>query len=64
MKKSVFKNTTGFTSKFFDNKFRIKGDFTFRNTNNNTETKRVPVPYSNKPGVIAYVGTTTNDLAV
>jgi TonB-linked SusC/RagA family outer membrane protein len=61
-KKKVFKNTTGFTASFLNNKMRVKGDFTFRNTNNNTETKRVQVPYSNKPGVTAYVGTTTNDL--
>jgi len=60
--RKVFKNTSGFTAKFLNNKFRIKGDFTFRNTNNNTTQKRVPVPYSSKPGVIAYVGTTTNDL--
>ncbi len=62
-KKQVFKNTTGFTSNFLNNKLRVKGDFTFRNTNNNIMQKRVQVPYSNKPGVIAYVGTTTNDLA-
>lgn len=62
-KRRVFKNTTGFTAEFFDKKFRIKGDATFRNTNNNTEQKRVQVPYSNKPGVVAYVGTTYNDLA-
>ncbi len=63
-KRRVFKNTAGFTSEFFDKKLRVKGDATFRNTNNNTETKRVQVPYSNKPGVIAYVGTTTNDLNI
>ena len=62
-KRRVFKNTAGFTASFLDNKLRIKGDGTFRNTNNNTETKRVQVPYSAKPGVTAYVGTTTNDLA-
>lgn len=62
-KKGVVKNTTGFTSSFFNDKFRVKGDFTFRNTTNNTTTKRVQVPYSAKPGVIAYVGTTTNDLS-
>lgn len=62
-KKKVMKNTTSFTSSFFQNKFRVKGDFTFRNTNNNTLQKRVQVPYSNKPGVTAYVGTTTNDLS-
>jgi TonB-linked SusC/RagA family outer membrane protein len=62
-KKQVFKNTTGFTSEFFDKKFRIKGDFTFRNTSNNVLQHRIQLPYSAKPGVIAYVGTTTNDLS-
>jgi TonB-linked SusC/RagA family outer membrane protein len=62
-KKQVFKTTTGFTSTFLNKKLRIKGDFTFRNTGNNTLQHRVQVPYSNKPGVIAYVGTTTNDLS-
>ncbi|MFA5819176.1 MAG: SusC/RagA family TonB-linked outer membrane protein [Bacteroidales bacterium] len=62
MQKGVFKNTSGFTARFFDDKFRVKGDFTVRNNNNNTIRKRVPVPYSTKPGVISYVGTATNDL--
>lgn len=62
-KKQVFKSTSGFTSTFFNNKLRVKGDFTIRNTQNNVFQKRVQVPYSNKPGVIAYVGTTTNDLS-
>ncbi|MEI6277406.1 MAG: TonB-dependent receptor [Prolixibacteraceae bacterium] len=61
--KKVFKSTTGFSAQFLNNKLRVKGDFTFRNTNNNTKQKRVQVPYSNKPGVTAYVGTTTNDLS-
>ncbi len=58
--KKVFRNTTGFVTNFFKDKFRIKGDFTIQNTDNNDRTKAVPVPYSIKPGVIAYVGTTTN----
>jgi TonB-linked SusC/RagA family outer membrane protein len=62
MVRSVFKNTSGFTAQFFNNKFRVKGDFTLRNTANSSTTKRVPVPYSSKPGVILYVGTATNDL--
>jgi TonB-linked SusC/RagA family outer membrane protein len=61
-KKGVFRNTTGFTAEFLNKKLRFKGDLTFRNTNNNTERKQVQVPYSNKPGVTAFVGTTTNDL--
>lgn len=60
--KKVFRNTTGFASSFFKDKFRIKGDFTIQNTDNNDRTKAVPVPYSIKPGVISYVGTTTNFL--
>jgi TonB-linked SusC/RagA family outer membrane protein len=60
--RGVFKNTSGFTASFFKNKFRIKGDVTIRNDKNNSTTKRVPVPYSSKPGVLLYVGTATNDL--
>lgn len=62
MNKKVFRNTTGFSSKFFNDKFRVKGDFTFQNTNNNESRTRVPVPYSRKPGVIEYVGSNYNDL--
>lgn len=61
-KKQIIKNTSGFNADFLNDKLRIKGDFTFINTNNNVLQHRVQVPYSNKPGVIAYVGTTTNDL--
>lgn len=60
--RQVFRNTTGFSTNFFNNKFRVNGDFTFRNTNNNTEQKRVQVPYSRSKDVVNYVGTTTNDL--
>jgi TonB-linked SusC/RagA family outer membrane protein len=62
MDNKVFRNTTGFSSNFFDDKLRIKGDFTFQNTDNNENRKRVPVPYSRKPGVIEYVGLNYNDL--
>ncbi|MCX6261814.1 MAG: SusC/RagA family TonB-linked outer membrane protein [Bacteroidia bacterium] len=61
-KRRLFKNTTGFTTQFFNNKFRVKGDFTLRNSDYNEKRRQVPVPYSNHPGVIAYVGTTTNAL--
>ncbi|MHA4847336.1 SusC/RagA family TonB-linked outer membrane protein [Flavitalea antarctica] len=59
----VLRNITSLRSKFFNNKFRVNADFTFRNTNNDRYSKRVQVPYSNFQGVTAYVGTTTNDLA-
>ena len=61
-KRQVFRNTTSLSSSFFDNKLRVNGDFTFRNTNNNIFQKRVQVPYSTATGRINYVGTTTNDL--
>lgn len=61
-RREVFRNVTGLRSKFFNNKFRVNADFTFRITNDDREQKRVQVPYSNFQGVTAYVGTTTNDL--
>jgi TonB-linked SusC/RagA family outer membrane protein len=61
-KKRQLKNTTGATASFFNNKLRVKGDFTFQNSDVDMTRKRVQVPYSTKPGSIAYVGTTTNDL--
>ncbi|MDO6434931.1 TonB-dependent receptor [Flavitalea sp. BT771] len=61
-KSQVLRNTTGFVAKFMDNKLRIKGDFTFQNTDSSLKQIRVQVPYSVTPGVIAYVGTTTNDM--
>ncbi|MFP5080856.1 SusC/RagA family TonB-linked outer membrane protein [Pedobacter sp. JCM 36344] len=61
-KRQVFRNITGLRSSFFENKFRVNADLTFRNTNNDTDTKRVQVPYSTGRGQLASVGTTTNDL--
>jgi TonB-linked SusC/RagA family outer membrane protein len=60
--KRVFKNTTGYTAKFLNDKLRVKGDFTFQNVDDNEKRKQVPVPYSKGPGKVAYVGTSTNDL--
>ncbi|MBW6479761.1 MAG: TonB-dependent receptor [Bacteroidales bacterium] len=60
--KRIFKSTTGFTARFLDDKLHVRGDFTFQNTDDNEKRRRVPVPYSKKPGVISYVGTSTNDL--
>jgi TonB-linked SusC/RagA family outer membrane protein len=59
---NLIRNTTSFVARFFNNKLRINGDFTFQGTNNIRTQKRVPVPYSTKPGIINYVGTNTNDL--
>jgi TonB-linked SusC/RagA family outer membrane protein len=62
LKSQVLRNTTGFVAKFMGNKLRIKGDLTFQNTDSSLKQIRVQVPYSVTPGVIAYVGTTTNDM--
>jgi len=59
--RGILKNTTGFTAQLFS-KFKLKGDFTYQINNTSEKRKQVPVPYSNKPGVISYIGTTTNDL--
>ncbi|WP_114792893.1 TonB-dependent receptor [Niabella yanshanensis] len=61
-RREVFRNITGLRSHFFNNTLRVNADFTFRNTDNNREQKRVQVPYSNAVGVTSYIGTTTNDL--
>jgi TonB-linked SusC/RagA family outer membrane protein len=59
----IFRNRTNFTADFFNNKFHLKGDFTFQNFDDNSTTKRVPIPYSVKPNVVQYIGTTTNDIS-
>lgn len=61
-RREVFRSITGLRSKFFNNKLRVNVDFTFRNTDEQRNQKRVQVPYSNFVGVTAFVGTTTNDL--
>jgi TonB-linked SusC/RagA family outer membrane protein len=60
--KTVLRNRTGFIAQFFNDHLRVKGDLTFQTSDNNETRKQVPLPYSSKPGVIAYLGTTTNDL--
>ena len=57
----ILRNTTSFTASFLDNSLRVKGDLTYQNTDNTSKTKRVPVPYSSKQGVISYLGSSTND---
>ena len=61
--RGVLRNRSSFVAQFFRDKLRVKGDFTFQNTDNNETRKRVPLPYSSRPGVIAFLGTTTNDIA-
>lgn len=56
------RNTTGFETKFFNNKFRVKGDFTFRNKDLLTTRKRVPIPYSVTEGETVELALQYNDL--
>lgn len=60
--RTLIKNTTGLTAKLFDNKLRIRGDFTFSTNNQSKFRRRVQVPFSRQEGVVNYVGTTTNDI--
>ena len=64
MTKRVLRNTTTATASFLDDRLKIKGDITFRYTDNDNKTRRVPVPYSSAPGVISYLGSSTNDYMV
>lgn len=55
------RNTTSFETNFFNNKFRIKGDLTFRNRDFSSTRVRIPVPYSVKEGEIRRLETSMND---
>ena len=57
----ILRNRTNFVADVTSD-FRIKGDFTFQTTDNDETRKQVPVPYSIRPGVTSFIGTTTNDL--
>jgi TonB-linked SusC/RagA family outer membrane protein len=50
-------NTVGFTTSFFNDAWRIKGDYTFRSTNNYYQRSRVALPYETGPDqTISYAG--------
>ncbi len=57
---NLFKNTSGFTASFFDNSFRINGDFTFRYNTGDYFFKRLKVPYHRNQNAILTVGTDAN----
>lgn len=60
--RQMFRNTTGFTANVLKNKLRIIGNMTWQNITDDQKRRRVQVPYSAAPGVVAYVGTGYNDL--
>jgi len=43
--KKLFRNTIGFNTNFFNNKFRVNGDYTYRYDDRDLFWKRVKVPY-------------------
>lgn len=55
---NLFRNTAGFNTSFFDNTFRINGDFTFRYNDRDYFWKRVKVPYyqNAKAALPSYAG--------
>lgn len=58
----VLRNTTSFTASFLDNKLHVRGDFTFRNTDEGQTQRRVAIPYSTVEGQTTLLGSDTNDL--
>ena len=62
MERAIFRTRVGMVAEFLNKRLRLKSDFTFQSTETGEKRKQVPLPYSSKPGVIAYLGTTTNDL--
>src|SRR5688572_4084939 len=62
MEREIFRTRVGMVAEFLNKRLRLKSDFTFQTTEIGEKRKQVPLPYSSKPGVIAYLGTTTNDI--
>lgn len=58
----VLSNMTSFTASFLNNKLHVRGDFTFRNTDNGSTQRRVPVPYSTVAGETRLLSAQYNDL--
>jgi TonB-linked SusC/RagA family outer membrane protein len=60
--RNVYRSTTEAVGSFLDNRLQLTSDFTFQKQTDANSQRRVPVPYSTRPGAIAYLGTSTNDL--
>lgn len=60
----VYRTNAEAATKFFDDRLKFTSDFTYQRTSNDQQRRRVPVPYSRRPGVIEYVGAATNTLNV
>ena len=62
MEREIFRTKVGMVAEFLNKRLRLKSDFTFQTTETGEKRKQVPLPYSSKPGVIAYLGSTLNDI--
>jgi TonB-linked SusC/RagA family outer membrane protein len=58
----TLRNTTSFTSDFFDETLQLHGDFSFQHSTDGETRRRVQIPYSRAPGVMEWLGTQYNDL--
>lgn len=60
--RNVYRSTTEAVGDFFNNRVQLTSDFTFQKQTDANSQRRVPVPYSTRPGTLTYLGTATNDL--
>ncbi|WP_158962547.1 SusC/RagA family TonB-linked outer membrane protein [Myroides fluvii] len=60
----LFKNTTSFKANVLAETLSVNADFTYQMMIDEETRRRVPVPYSKAPGVIQYLGASTNDYRV
>lgn len=58
----ILRNTVGFVASFLNNRLHVRGDFTFRNADENQTQRRVPVPYSINEGETRLLSTQYNDI--
>lgn len=58
----VYRTNVEAATTFLGDKLKFTSDFTYQRTTDDQQRRRVPVPYSRRPGVIEYVGAATNTL--
>lgn len=56
-----FRTTTALKASFFDDTFRLNGDFSFSSRDKHENTKQTVIPYSEAPGEITYLGNPFSD---
>ena len=60
--RDIYRSTTEAVGDFLNNHLQLTSDFTFQKQTDANSQRRVPVPYSTRPGTVAYLGSATNDL--